>query len=167
MPRQNRTKRCSSAAIQPRLNEGRITQYGPTSEIYRQPNSLLSAQVFSDPPINVVKGEKRGKSFVMAGGESWTLDAKSAKYRDGNYVIGIRPHHIAPANKAKAAARLSGRVLVTEISGSESVIHFESGGQTWVSQAAGVLPIRVGEQASFVADVSNGIFFDAEGRRVS
>jgi glycerol transport system ATP-binding protein len=150
------------------LHEGRITQYGPTSEIYREPNTLQSAQVFSDPPINVARGTKRGKAFEMEGGNRWTLEGAAAAHKDGQYTIGIRPHHIAPVDKrAKAAAALAGRVLVTEISGSESVVHFSSGGQTWVSQSSGVHAIRVGEEASFKIDIARGIFFDAEGRRVS
>ena len=34
------------------LHEGRITQFGPTAETYRRPSDLITAQVFSDPPIN-------------------------------------------------------------------------------------------------------------------
>ncbi len=34
------------------LFEGRVTQFGKTSEIYRKPRDLVSASVFSDPPIN-------------------------------------------------------------------------------------------------------------------
>lgn len=34
------------------MHEGRITQFGPSSHIYRFPNDLVSAQVFSEPPIN-------------------------------------------------------------------------------------------------------------------
>ncbi len=41
------------------LHEGRITQFGPTSATYRRPNDLLTAQVFSDPPINTAKVEKK------------------------------------------------------------------------------------------------------------
>jgi glycerol transport system ATP-binding protein len=150
------------------LHEGRITQYGPTAEIYREPNTLQSAQVFSDPPINVVRGTKRGKSFEMEGGQSWSLTGAAAARKDGRYAIGIRPHHIVPvAGRGKPAAGLAGKVLVTEISGSESVVHFASGGQTWVSQSAGVHAIRVGEEASFEADIARGIFFDEAGRRVS
>lgn len=150
------------------LHEGRITQLGPTAQVYREPNSLVSAQVFSDPPINLVAGEKQGKTFTMAGGNRWTLAGDALKHRDGAYTIGIRPHHIEPLGKsANSATALSGSVLVTEISGSESVVHFSSGGQTWVSQSNGVHPIRVGEDARFKVDVERGIFFDAQGRRVA
>lgn len=148
------------------LHEGRIVQYGLTSEVYRQPNSLLSAEVFSDPPINVAKATKLGKTLTLADNSKWTLRETAGKMPDGAYQIGIRPHHVVPHAKGKVDCELSGRVLVTEISGSESVIHFNSGGKTWVSQTAGVQPIKVGETARFSADIASGIFFNADGKRV-
>jgi glycerol transport system ATP-binding protein len=147
------------------LHEGRITQFGATSDVYRKPNSLASAQVFSDPPINVAHATKRGKKLKLESGIEWPLTGEPAKLPDGAYDIGIRPHHITPKGRGKAACEVSGHVLVTEISGSESVVHFAAAGKTWVSQAAGVHPIKVGEMARFSADISRGIFFDASGRR--
>jgi glycerol transport system ATP-binding protein len=148
------------------LHEGRITQYGVTSEIYREPNSLLSAEVFSDPPINVAHVVKRGKALTFADGTDWLASGDVLKLPDGAYEIGLRPHHVVPVAKGKVACEVGGRVLVTEISGSESVVHFNSGGKTWVSQTAGVQPIKVGETARFSADISRGIFFNATGKRV-
>jgi glycerol transport system ATP-binding protein len=148
------------------LHDGRITQYGVTSEIYRKPNTLESAQVFSDPPINVARGRKQGKKLTLDGQGAWPLEGDAAKLADGDYDIGIRPHHILPKGKDKAPCELSGQVLVTEISGSESVVHFDSHGKTWVSQSSGVHPIKVGEKARFAADISRGLFFSPSGERV-
>ena len=47
------------------MHEGRITQFGPTAEIYRKPNSLVSARVFSDPPINIARVTKKGKQTAI------------------------------------------------------------------------------------------------------
>ena len=38
------------------LHEGKLLQYGATEEIYRKPNGILSAEMFSEPPINIVPG---------------------------------------------------------------------------------------------------------------
>ena len=46
------------------LHEGRITQFGPTSATYRAPKDLITAQVFSDPPINIADVEKRGNKLT-------------------------------------------------------------------------------------------------------
>jgi glycerol transport system ATP-binding protein len=145
------------------LHEGRITQYGPTSEIYRQPNAMTSAQVFSDPPINVTRVKKSGNTLTLSDGITWATNAKIA---DGVYDIGLKPHYVAPTTSKAKGTTLTGRVLVTEISGSESVIHFNAGGKTWVSQTSGVQPIKVGETVTFQADLSHALFFNTDGGRV-
>ncbi len=153
------------------LHEGRVVQYGPTSEIYRRPASLLAAQVFSDPPINTAEISKRGERIVMQGGLEWHVGGRLAAIPDGPYTIGIRPHHIEPRAVADLdgghAVPIEGRVLVTEISGSESVVHFDLGGQTWVSQSHGVHPFEVGERAQLYADVGRALFFEPSGKLVA
>jgi glycerol transport system ATP-binding protein len=149
------------------MHEGRVVQYGPTSDIYRKPESLLAAQVFSDPPINTAKIVKRGQHIVMPGGLEWDVGGRLTSIPDGSYTIGIRPHHIEPQAVNGQAVPIQGRVLVTEISGSESVVHFELAGHTWVSQAHGVHPFEVGEQAQLYADVGRALFFEPSGRRVA
>jgi glycerol transport system ATP-binding protein len=62
---------------------------------------------------------------------------------------------------------VQGRVLISEISGSESVVHFALAGQTWVSLAHGVRSHAVGETAPFALDVSQCLYFDADGRRLA
>jgi glycerol transport system ATP-binding protein len=149
------------------LHEGRVVQYGPTSEIYRRPESLLAAQVFSDPPINTAEIIKNGERIMIAGGLEWNVGRRLAAIPDGPYTIGIRPHHIEPRAANGQAVPIKGRVLVTEISGSESVVHFDLAGHTWVSQSHGVHPFEVGEEAQLYADVGRALFFEPSGRRVA
>jgi glycerol transport system ATP-binding protein len=149
------------------MHEGYIVQYGSTSDIYRRPDSLLAAQVFSDPPINTADITKQGQHIVMPGGLEWDVGGRLTSIPDGSYTIGIRPHHIEPHATNGQAVPIKGRVLVTEISGSESVVHFELAGHTWVSQSHGVHPFEVGEQAQLYADVGRALFFEPSGKRVA
>ncbi len=149
------------------LHEGRITQFGKTAEIYRNPNSMLSARVFSDPPMNTARATKRGNNLTVFGDVKWPLTDMQSRLADGEYEIGIRPHHVSTKKEAATSGIIKGRVLVTEISGSESVIHVEAAGQTWVSQSHGVHPQRIGEPATLYADVSHALFFGSDGRLVA
>jgi glycerol transport system ATP-binding protein len=149
------------------LHEGQVTQFGKTAHVYRNPNSLLSARVFSDPPINMARVQKKGHSLSVFNGVSWPLTAQQATLPDGAYDIGIRPHHVMTAKTVATSGTITGRVLVTEISGSESVIHIDVGGQTWVSQSHGVHPQKIGEAATLHADVSQALFFAEDGRLVT
>ena len=47
------------------LYEGRVSQYLATAEGYRAPSNLDSAQVFSDPPINIAGVSKKDGSFHL------------------------------------------------------------------------------------------------------
>jgi glycerol transport system ATP-binding protein len=149
------------------LHEGRVTQFGKTAEIYRKPNSLLSARVFSDPPINTASVVKHGAQIKLLDNLTWPLTAAQARLPDGPYEIGIRPHHVTPEKTSLTNGSLTGNVLVTEISGSESVIHIAAGGHTWVSQSHGVHPHKIGEKAVLHADLSHALFFGSDGKLVS
>ncbi len=157
------------------LHEGRVTQYGPTAEVYRRPADLLTAQVFSDPPINIAPAVKRkGRVRLAEGGEGaegadWPAAGPIAAAPDGDYTVAIRPHHVSPRSSGEGAAevQVAGTVLVTELSGSESVAHFRLGERAWVSQSHGVHPFRTGERHDFHFDPSRCLYFGADGRLVA
>jgi glycerol transport system ATP-binding protein len=144
------------------LFEGRVTQFGPTGEIYRRPKDLVSALVFSDPPINTARVVKADGTLSVSGSSRWPMPAPFAVLPDGEYTLGIRPHHIAPSAQSATAVPVEGRVLVTELSGSESIVHFNMEGGTWVSQSHGIHPYEVGAAARFYADMSHAMIFSPE-----
>ena len=47
------------------LHEGRVTQFGPTSSVYRHPDNLTTAQVFSEPPLNTAQVVKSGNKSIF------------------------------------------------------------------------------------------------------
>lgn len=148
------------------LHEGRITQFGPTGTTYRKPHDLITAQVFSDPPMNTAAVTKRGAAMSLATGASWTADGAAANLADGNYVMGLRPHHVLPVAPSPAAPSVEGRVLVTELSGSESVIHMNFDNRTWVSQSHGIHAFEVGSTARLYLDTAQALYFTESGEAV-
>ena len=148
------------------LHEGRVTQFGPTAEVYRRPIDLLSAQVFSDPPINTARVSKQGDRIQLADGIAWRAGTSAMGLPNGDYLLGIRAHHITPFQQTPDAVAVEGRVLATEISGSESVVHFDLNGATWISQSHGVHPFEVGTTAKLYIDVARGFLFDGDSRLV-
>ena len=154
------------------LHQGRVTQFGACTAVYREPQDLTSARVFSDPPINVATARKAGGEVVLADGVRWRAPPAVRALPDGEVTVALRPHHVQPGHSANDTAndeaiRVAGRVLICEISGSESVVHFALAGTTWVSQAQGVQRHAVGEEARFTLDVRRCLYFDAAGRRLA
>jgi len=147
------------------LHEGRVTQFGPAIGVYREPVDLTSARVFSDPPINVGAAVKRNGQIELGDAARWATPQALRAVADGPITVALRPHHVRPAGAA--GVPVSGPVLISEISGSESVIHFSLAGSTWVSLAHGVRSHPVGSQVDFVLDVEHCLYFDGAGRRLA
>ena len=149
------------------MHEGRITQFGPTAEVYRRPTGLRTARVFSDPPINTAGVTKRGSRFILNDRIGWDAEGARAELPDGDYIMGIRPHHVTPHGSGPGTVELEGTVLVTELSGSESVVHFDLDGQAWISQSHGIHPFKIGSTARFYMDIGKSKLFDLDDRLVA
>ena len=139
-----------------------MTQFGPTSTIYRSPANLISAQVFSDPPINLGHVEKRG-SEIHFGTISWEATGEATSLSDGKYTMGIRPHHVSPTRPAEYSITVTDRVKITELSGSESVAYFSLEGSDWVSLSAGTHPFEVGKEHEFHLMPKRCFYFGPDG----
>jgi glycerol transport system ATP-binding protein len=149
------------------LHEGRVVDFGPTADIYRKPSGLLAAQVLSEPPMNVAQVRKKGANFILNGTAQWDVQARLSRLADDDYTIGIRPHHVSPIHEGDVPVAVEGQVVVAELSGSESIIHFHTGGNSWVSLSHGVHPFAAGSTATLYADVSKCLYFDAAGHLIS
>jgi glycerol transport system ATP-binding protein len=149
------------------MHEGRITQFGPTAEIYRKPVDKLTAGVFSDPPINTIQVTKKGNHFSISGGTAWEAHGAYQGLNDGVYELGVRPHHVLPVNGTADGAVVEGIVHVAEISGSESMVHFDLQGVSWVSLAHGVHSFDVGQSARFRIEVDHSMLFSTQGDLVA
>jgi glycerol transport system ATP-binding protein len=147
------------------LHEGRVTQFGPAAQVYREPGDLVSARVFSDPPINVAAARQQAGQIVL-GSAAWPAPPWLQGRADGEITVALRPHHVRPAGSG-AGVPVQGPVLISEISGSESVVHFDLAGRTWVSLAHGVRSHAVGQQVGFVLDVAQCLYFDERGARLA
>ena len=147
--------------------EGQVTQFGPTADIYRRPADLITAQVFSDPPMNTLSIAKVGSRLDLGDGSSWDVHGPLAAVADGQYVLGVRPHHVQPVAEGASGALITGRVHVAEISGSESMIHFYTQGGSWVSLAQGIHVFGVGETARFSIALEHAMLFTPTGALVT
>ena len=147
------------------LHEGRVTQFGPAIGVYREPVDLTSARVFSDPPINVAVATKRNGRIELGDAAAWSVPPALHGIADGPITVALRPHHVRPTGNG--GVPVSGPVLISEISGSESVIHFGLAGGTWVSLARGVRSHDVGARADFALEVDHCLYFDGAGQRLA
>src|ERR1700744_3411503 len=147
--------------------EGEILQVGATPKVYRRPDTMRVAQVFSDPPLNTVAIEKRNGSVQYAGGVQAPATGLYAKLGDGPYRVGFRAHQLEVAHGIAGRHAFSATVTVTEITGSESFVHLNRDASNWVAVLQGVHEYPPGETLDAVLDPDNLFVFDAAGRLVA
>ena len=147
------------------LLEGRVIQYGKTLDVYTKPENLTSARVFSDPPMNIAEINKSGEIFKI---DNNNVEWKSnLKIKDGRYKIGIRPHNITTYKEGNNSVEINGKVLISELSGSESLIHFTNGKLNWVSLSNGVQSKNIGEETKLYMNIDEFLYFDQNNRLVN
>ena len=147
--------------------EGEVLQAGETPKVYRHPDTMRVAQVFSDPPLNTVAIEKDGGSVRYAGGAKAPATGLYAGLADGPYRVGFRAHQLEVANGVAGRHTFQTIVTVTEITGSESFVHLKRDADNWVAVLQGVHEFPPGRVLDAALDPNNVFVFDAAGRLVA
>ena len=145
------------------LHEGRLVQHGPTIDVFQRPVDLRAAAAFSDPPLNILSVQKSGARLSLAD-QHFTPGSQVAELADGSYSIGIRPHHISLQASAGHRLLVTGRVTVSEISGSESFVHVDFAGQSWVALVPGIQTTAINESLALYLNPEKFYYFHADGQ---
>jgi glycerol transport system ATP-binding protein len=124
--------------------EGRVTQFGPTPTVYRQPSDAVTARVFSDPPMNFTRVVKTGDRISFGEGQTAPATGALADLADGAYQAGFRPDHLHLHAQSGDGLHFQCRLRVTEITGSETFVHLDHAGDRWVGLLHGVHELEFG-----------------------
>lgn len=149
------------------LWQGRITQFGLTPDVYRHPIDATTARVFSDPPMNFLQLVKAGN--VLRFGNDRTMDATGdwAKLPDGPYQAGFRANHLELTPHVAGAIEFQSKLMVTEITGSETFVHLDHHGERWVGLVHGVQKLALGQRLPVYLDPAHVYIFAQGGALVS
>ncbi len=154
------------------LHEGRVSQFGKTISVYRNPKDLITAKTFADPPLNTVAAVKHGQDFVLgdaAGGNGSRLPvpAHLASVGNGPMTLAFQPHHLSLAEPVAGAPRLGVTTLVSEIAGSESFVHISHGASRWVMLEHGVCDLDPGMNVDVFLDIRHLMAFGENGKALA
>ncbi len=148
------------------LSQGRVTQVGPTADLYRQPANLDAAQVFSDPPLNELAAEKAGASVILGNGRRLAAETVLPGLPDGAYRIGFRSDAVSVGGAEHGLPTFPGVVAVTEINGSESFVHVDTGLGIWVCLVEGIHEWEPGQTVDVQLDLRRAFVFSTTGERI-
>ncbi|MGC1494495.1 MAG: ABC transporter ATP-binding protein [Sulfitobacter sp.] len=147
--------------------EGRITQFGLTPIVYRQPVNATTARVFSDPPMNFLNIKKSGGKLLFGDGQAAAVSGAFTDLPDGDYLAGFRPNHLELSKQSAEALEFTGKLSVTEITGSETFIHLNHHGENWVGLVHGVKNLKIGAALNVYLDPSHVYIFAQDGTSVA
>lgn len=133
------------------MSEGRVTQFGPSHEVYRAPADLITAATYSDPPLNLFP-------------RTAVADATRIP---GAAMLAVRPHHVRLHKGAAPAEAYPATVIATETNGSETFVHLQVAEQRWVMLTHGVHAFASGAPLTVHVEAKDVLAFDAAGRTIS
>lgn len=142
------------------LHEGRVTQFGPTIEVFSKPQNLITALTFSDPPMNTLKVTKQNSKMLYKNHVEVPVTGQLASLPDDEYTIAFRPHHLYLEKSSEADVAVKAKVVVTEITGSESFVHVDVAGVRWVLLASGIHNFEVNDTTEVFLNPSMFYVFD-------
>src|SRR6056297_454612 len=149
------------------LWEGRITQFGLTPDVYRQPVDATTARVFSDPPMNFLSVSKTGDKLLFGDGQTAPATGKMADLPDGRYSAGFRPNHLEIGQHAADAMKFTATLSVTELTGSETFVHLDHHGERWVGLIHGVHDLTLGADLDVYLDPRHVYIFGEDGALIA
>lgn len=146
---------------------GRVTQFAPTLEVYRQPDSMTTARVFSDPPMNFLQFTKQANQLQFANEQTLPASNMFAQLPNTSYSLGFRPNHLTLERTSAEALSFQASVAVVEISGSESFIHLKQGEQRWVALVGGIHDFAPDTVLTLYVEPKHLYVFAADGSLVN
>ncbi len=145
------------------LHEGELLQYGPTPDVYHRPNDILSAEMFSEPPINIVPGLVTESEVTFDETVHFKLNQDLNSLDPGRYHFGVRASHIGLVPHADDDLELPVRVDLAEISGSETFLHVRNEHFELVLHLSGVHEYDVDEEIKVYFPTHKIYAFDPQG----
>ena len=142
------------------MHEGAVTQFGNTIDVYNRPADIQTAQTFADPPLNVANVSIKNRAMSFSGKPLSRVDPID----DGQYTLGIRPHHMSLSASRKHTVSIECVIGTSEITGSETFIHVEVAGEKWVILTHGVHRLASGTTITVHLDPSRFYLFDMNGK---
>ncbi len=103
------------------LNEGRVQQIGPPTEVYSKPANLFVAGFVGSPPMNFFNPRQTSRGIALNGREIAVQGDLNS-----HTIVGIRPEDIHVGQAGPDDVSIRGTVATVETLGAETLCHIET-----------------------------------------
>ena len=149
------------------LWEGRVTQFGPAMDVYRKPANATTARVYSDPPMNFVSVQKQAAVIRFPNGQSTMANGRMANLPDGEYQAGFRAHHLKIGDGVSDAIKFDAKLVVTELTGSDTFVHLDAKGERWIGLVQGLQDFQMDQALDISLSPADLFYFDEHEKLVA
>lgn len=155
------------------LNKGDIMQIGTPREVYNAPSNIFVAQFIGSPAMNIVQGKITDEGVKIGDHVFQFTGSQHDKLKELGYInkdvnFGIRPEDIKAEPvfiNASQNTKLTAKVEVSELLGSDIMIHFKLNGENVIAQIDARNDLKVGDQIELAIDMNKCHFFDIDSGR--
>jgi len=145
------------------MHEGRLLQVGPPDEVFDRPATTSVAGIVNDPPMNIVDAAIEDGVIRLRGGRSLRLPTHMRGLPPGEYRFGLRANELGLGSTDDPV----GKVTFSEVSGSETSIHLDTGFGPLVIQIEGVHRFALDSAVPVAIDQERLFAFDPNDRLVA
>jgi sn-glycerol 3-phosphate transport system ATP-binding protein len=114
------------------MNHGQIHQVGSPEECYRKPTDTFVAGFLGSPAMNFLEAKPESPWLLLANGGRIAADAETQRMMTARFHVemrvGIRAEDIHPDGSMKQHVKLSGRIVLREPLGHETLTHIRLDG---------------------------------------
>ena len=136
------------------IHEGVVLQYDLRDTVYQRPADVFTGSYFGYPEMNLIDCTvARKNGGLVIDSEPFKLPIKSkgkgSDMTPGDYVLGIRPENISIGKQSSERDAVKGKMILTEVIGSDTIVHVLVGNQTLQSFVPGIYR-NVSDEAVYV-----------------
>ena len=154
------------------MKDGYVEQAGSPIEIFNHPANVFVAGFIGNPPMNLFRAKivRSGDGLAVQAGElKLDVPAKDGMgVEEGMEVhVGIRPENVATVSNPDTVREcvVEGKVDVTELLGSETLLHLNVGGNLLVGKAEGGAQFKADETIKLYFNLDRLHIFNDSGKK--
>jgi ABC-type sugar transport system ATPase subunit len=149
---------------------GHIVQLGSPRDVFERPASLIVAQAFGLPPINVISCQirtRKGELFIgpADGGFEFPVERRHqdtiAAIRERAVTIGIRPQHLRAGGEVNRLSAIDAIVDMAFMTAAGGILVARAGGSWLSSMVSDVRAFRQGAAVKLTVKPRHVHLFDA------
>ncbi|MBI1785301.1 ABC transporter ATP-binding protein [Candidatus Sumerlaeota bacterium] len=151
------------------MNDGRVQQMDQPKTIYDKPKNKFVAGFIGSPPMNFIRGERRGSGEAMrfgAGNLEFPISpahrASLEKHGAKEVILGLRPEDFSEHAAGETMAEVTAEIENIEPLGAEAIFYLNTGAGGLIVRLQPDAQGKIGETKRLYPNLSKAHFFDAK-----